>query len=506
MGSDPECASMQSRSIIAVLARMGGVSRTCGAFLGTLVAAWALCPPAGAALVTDAPVSGVFADGPVYALLRVADGSVYIGGDFTEICPTSTTCAIRSRIAHIAPDGTLLPALGSAAATATNRAVRALAIGGDGALYAGGDFSAIGGVGIGNAIARWDGRNWNALRTGLEGPVYAITVSGSDVIAGGDFDGAAGTQLGNIARWDGSDWHAMGLGASGTVLALVTAGANVYAGGSFATMVGAADQTARIARWDGSAWQPLGDGINGTYDEVRAITVSGADVYAGGAFSAFGPDRAEAKNVARFDGSVWHALGTGADGPVNALVMAGGELYAGGDFLSLGSVLTNRLAAWNGTAWSKVGTGTDAAVRALVAPPDGSRLFAGGVFTKIGGVGHPYLAVFTPPAAADRVAPRLTASIPAQRLGAVLSKGIKVKVTCDEATKVAVRITVRGRRMGELTQAVKAKTATTVTVKLTPSSVRRLRAARRAPFNVTASAVDGAGNHGSTSATRQLKR
>ena len=497
---------MQSRSIIGVIARAGGVARACAAFLATLVAAWALCPPAGAALISDAPVSGVFANGPVYALLRVSDGSVYVGGDFTLICPTTTTCAVRSRIAHIAADGTLLPALGSEAETATNRAVRALAIGADGAVYAGGDFSAIGGTGIGNAIARWDGHGWNALRTGLEGPVYALAVSGTDVIAGGDFGGAAGTQLGNVARWDGSDWRPMGLGASGPVLSLVTAGGSVYAGGSFASMLGAAPETSRIARWDGSAWQPLGDGITGSYDEVRAIAVSGSDVYAGGAFSAFGPDRVEAKNVARWDGSVWHALGSGADGPVNALVMAGGELYAGGDFLSLGAVLTNRLAAWNGTAWTKVGTGADAAVRALAAPPDGQRLFAGGIFSKIGGVGHPNLAIFIPPAAADRVPPKLTVVVPKQSLKTVLSKGMKVTVTCDETTKVAVRITVRGRRMGELTKAVKAKAATTLTVKLTKSSIRRLRAARRAPFSVTASAVDHAGNHGSVSASRQLER
>ena len=298
----------------------------------------------------------------------------------------------------------------------------------------------------------------------------------------------------------------MGLGASGPVLSLVTAGASVYAGGSFDRMLGAAPETSRIARWDGSAWQPLGDGITGSYDEVRSIAVAGSDVYAGGAFTAFGPDRAEAKNVARWDGSAWHALGAGADGPVNALVMAGGELYAGGDFLSLGAVLTNRLAAWNGTAWTKVGTGADAAVRALAAPPDGQRLFAGGIFSKIGGVGHPNLAIFIPPAAADRVPPRLTVVIPKQSLGSVLSKGMKVTVTCDEATKVAVRVTVRGRRMGEIAQAVKAKVATKVTVKLTKSSVQRLRAARRAPFSVTASAVDHAGNHGSISASRQLQR
>ena len=496
---------MQSRSFIAVLARARRSTRAAMAFLGTLVAACALSPTVGGALVTDAPVSGVYANGPVYALLRAGDGTIYLGGDFTQICTSTTTCSVRSRIAHITAEGALLPALGAATETATNRAVRALAMGGDGALYAGGDFSAIGGVGIGNAVARWDGTSWTALRTGVEGPVFAIAVVGPDVFVGGDFDGAAGTTLGNVARWNGSDWAPMGLGASGPVYALAPGAGGIVAGGAFDRMIGAAEETARIARWDGTAWQPLGGGVIGTYDEVRALAISGSDIYAGGTFRVATAE-GDAHNVAHWDGSAWHALGPGADGPVNALALAGSELYAGGDFLSLGPLLSNRLAGWNGTTWSKVGAGADAAVRALLITPDGSRLFAGGTFSRIGSEGHPNLAVFLAPAAADRVPPKLTSSISKQRLRTVLSKGLRVKVSCDETTKVAVRLSVRGRRVGEKTVTVKAKTVRTVRVKLTPSSVRRLRRALRVPFSASASAVDRAGNHGTASSTRQIKR
>ncbi len=227
------------------------------------------------------------------------------------------------------------------------------------------------------------------MRTGLEGPVYAIAISGTDVIAAATSLARPGRSSANVARWDGADWRPLGLGASGPVLALVPVPGGVLAGGSFASMLGAAPETSRIARWDGSAWQPLGNGITGSYDEVRAIAVAGSDVYARAVRSPRSAPTVPSEERRALGRQRVARAGRGADGPVNALVMAGGELYAGGDFLSLGAVLTNRLAAWNGTAWTKVGTGADAAVRALAAPPDGHASSRGGIFTKIGGVGHP---------------------------------------------------------------------------------------------------------------------
>jgi hypothetical protein len=500
---------MQSRSSIAVLARTGCLARARVTLVGTLVAACVLAGGAAPApaLISDAPVSSIFANGPVHALARAGDGSVYVGGDFTQICTSTTVCVNRARIAQISADGTLMPALGgSGLDTDTNGPVRALAVSPDKYLYAGGEFAQIGGIPIGNAIARWDGFHWQAMRTGLEGPVLAIAVSGPDVFVGGDFAGAAGSTLGNIAKWNGTDWGPVGLGATGPVHALTAAGSSVWAGGAFDQMLGASPDTGHIARWDGSAWQPLGEGIKGTYDEVRAIAVSGPDVYVGGTFTVPIGSGSEATNIAHWSGTAWEALGAGADGPVNAVALAAGELYIGGDFLTLGPVLSQRFAGWNGKAWSRVGAGADAAVRALAIAPDGSRLFAGGTFAKIGGRGHPNLAVFAPPAAADRVAPKLSATIAKQRLRNVLATGLKVKVTCDEALKVAVRASVRGRRMGEATRTLKAKTAVTVTVKLTASSARRLRRATSTPFDVTVSAVDKAGNHATATASRVLKR
>lgn len=91
-----------------------------------------------------------------------------------------------------------------------NGKVRALALDySTGDLYAGGDFTVIGGVSA-NHIARWDGNTWEALETGVDGPVDAIVYDSYEDAArgikptlyvGGDFTHAGGGSANHIAMW-----------------------------------------------------------------------------------------------------------------------------------------------------------------------------------------------------------------------------------------------------------------------------------------------------------------
>ena len=64
----------------------------------------------------------------------------------------------------------------------------------------------------------------------------------------------------------------------------------------------------------------------------------------------------DAENIAKWNGSVWSALGSGVDGAVYALAVSGGDLYAGERFTARGSK-ANYIAKWNGSTWSALGSG-----------------------------------------------------------------------------------------------------------------------------------------------------
>ena len=129
---------------------------------------------------------------------------------------------------------------------------------------------------------------WQNLGTGLpglNGPVYAIAVSGSDVYVGGRFTNAGGVPgANNLARWDGAQWHALGDGNQtlNSISTIAISGNDVYVGGSFSSIGGVSDLDF-LARWDGTQWHAVG-GTNAINDSVYAIVISGNDLYVGGNF------------------------------------------------------------------------------------------------------------------------------------------------------------------------------------------------------------------------------
>ena len=206
-----------------------------------------------------------------------------------------------------------------------NGAVNALAVEPDGSLYAGGLFTTAGDVPA-NHIARWDPAtsSWHPLGSGMAGDysnVYALAV-GADgsLYAGGDFTTAGGVAANHIARWDAtSTWHPVGSGMGGDypyVYALAFGpDGSLYAGGGFTTAGGVAANY--IARWDSatSSWHPLGSGMGGSYPYVYALAFGpDGSLYAGGRFTTAGG--VAANYIARWDAatSSWHPLGSGMGG------------------------------------------------------------------------------------------------------------------------------------------------------------------------------------------------
>src|SRR6266568_2956678 len=315
--------------------------------------------------------SGMDGDYPYVRALAVSGGDLYAGGYFTTAGGSAANSIAKW-------NGSIWSALGSGIG---GDGISALAVSG-GNVYAGGQFSPSLGA-LANNIAKWDGSNWSALGlvgSGLNDRVYALATTGSDVYAGGRFTKAGGSTAYGIAHWNGSSWSALGSGVNYPVYALVVSGSNVYAGGDF-TMAGGIAANG-IAKWDGSSWTALGSGMFGGFSGY-ALAVSGNDVYAvNGAY------------VAKWNGS-WSNLGSPFNlNGVSALAVSGSNVYAGGIFSTAGGSPAKAIAKWDGSSWSALGSGAggDDYPYVFALAVSGNDLYAGGGFTTAGGKSSAYIA------------------------------------------------------------------------------------------------------------------
>ncbi len=328
----------------------------------------------------------------VSAVAVAGNGDVYVGGDFTRAGGAPATRVARW-------NGTAWSPLGTGLGNGLNSysgSVLALAVAGNGDVYAGGSFTQANGISRAGFVEKWNGTAWVSLGTADNGllstAVYALAIAGNgDVYAGGGFTYIGGTPANFVAKWNGTAWSPLGTGInggnSGYVAALAVAGnGDVFAGGSFAQAGGVAANS--IARWNGTAWAPLGTGpANGVNYFVTALAAAGnGDVYVGGRFGQAGG--ASANRIARWNGTAWSPLGTGPanglDADVLALAVAGnGDVYAGWERSLAGGFATNHIGKWNGTVWSSLGTGLNGGVGALALGPTG-QVYAGGSFATTG--------------------------------------------------------------------------------------------------------------------------
>ncbi len=194
-------------------------------------------------------------------------------------------------------------------------------------------------------------------------------------------------------------------------------GPRFVVGGQF-TIAGGAT-VSKIGLWDGTTWRAMGEGLrhesfpvaNGV-EVVMSWDMDGPgpmppQLMAGGGFTHSGNE--PINSIARWDGTRWHALGTGfapgggtgqphvacmivfdpdGDGPQAE------SLIAGGSFVLAGETVVNNIARWDGTQWRPMGSGLAELFGTVMAlttwDPDGDGplvpiLVAGGKFNTAGG-------------------------------------------------------------------------------------------------------------------------
>ncbi len=278
----------------------------------------------------EPPATGWVTDGPVNALTRGKDGTIYAGGAFELLAPRSGPLATLQ-----APSGVPRAGLPELAGT-----VAAIRPDGTGGWFVGGQFVV-------------------AERTQFQNLIHVNADATLD-----------------------SSWAP---NPNGAVSSLATTATTVFAGGAF-TQAGATKKSggrlAAIARSTGDALPGWEGGYTG---DVLALSLSTKEdiLYVGGAFT---QPRSRLSAVTVATGALNAAFTATADAPVRALALADTDtLIVGGAFSQVSGAPRARLAAVDAKTGGALPLNTPADDEVAAIAVIGETIFTGGRFTQIGG-------------------------------------------------------------------------------------------------------------------------
>jgi hypothetical protein len=291
-----------------------------------------------------------------------------------------------------------------------------------------------------NWVKKWNGTNWtnvgtsgftgNSYGAGYPPEITSLAVYNGELYAAGNFAFVDGNPDTCVARWNGFNWSDVPgswgfYHRCGDVGTMAVSNNVLYVGGMLCGSSYASQ------RWDGWSWTPLsstgslvytfcdynnvlyagcewgiyklvnglwsGVGSGGPAGGIHALTVINNELYVGGEFTGL------YNSIAKWNGSVWSALGTGVGGTpingnlsVNGISAYAGEIYATGNFTTAGGNPANFIAKWNGVSWSAAGSGTNWPANALAVY--NNDLYDGGQFWTAGGLSSYYIAKWNTPA------------------------------------------------------------------------------------------------------------
>ena len=366
---------------------------------------------------TDGTVDASFNPNPNGILTSVAlasNGQIYFGGSFSAVQPNGSGSAVtRSNVARINSDGTLDssfdPSINGTADTVLPLADGSLFIGGNftsvqvgGAFLIGGSFAHVGGNPVVNlALLNSDGTYNSAYGPNPNGPVNAIATqpNGQDVI-GGAFTTISGLPSPYLARLnvDGSLDTSFNATANAPVNSvLVEPSGQLLVGGAFTTIAGqSATYLARLGP-TGTADSSFTPSINGV---VNAIVLQpNGQIVVAGAFTSV--DGQPTGGIARLNanGTLDGTFNPSPNGTVQAVTLqVDGSFYVGGSFTSIGGQSIARVAHLlsSGAVDTSFNPSPNGTVNTVSIEGDG-KVCIGGSFTTAGGLPRALFARFASP-------------------------------------------------------------------------------------------------------------
>ena len=207
-------------------------------------------------------------------------------------------------------------------------------------------------------VAKWNKKTWTVLGQGFDKVnIFGLAVSATGkVYVSGEQSRIPEGELainGFVAQWDGETWTQIGTSKLSACLNMRSIALDQAEGLYASCMWSEADEL--IFYWDGTDWITVTDQLQGEAPAIFDMAVDkNGHLYIGGSFESV--SGVPARNIAYWDGSLWHALGEGLDKSVNALAFdPNGELYAVGLFTEAGGLPAHHAARWDGETWHALG-------------------------------------------------------------------------------------------------------------------------------------------------------
>ncbi len=192
-------------------------------------------------------------------------------------------------------------------------------------------------------VMEWNGSSFEGDEYYINSNIYYIDVNGSTFYISGYFTEYAGTIFNHVAFWNGSEYEAISEGFD-------------YGPGGFIIfndelVVGGGPDDLGISKYDGLYWSQLGDNA----PAGGQLAIYKDELYAINALTE------PARYITKFNGTSWVDVDgslTGGGNGARAMLVVGEYLYVGGDFTGAGGVPCKNVARWDGENWTAVGDGT----------------------------------------------------------------------------------------------------------------------------------------------------